>query len=158
MNTTVDALKALYVALGGEETDVAECVTNVDVLNVISAKYEGADDAILNPEAIENIAVVAGNIGGGDFSTVMVTLDASKYHTQVSISIPVISETENVSGGYMAVYAGNNFKITSPVILYKGKAFAFFTSSVGGQISTSGDITYENNAFTITGDGTITIS
>ena len=60
----VDALKYLYVALGGYESDVEECVTSVDVLNVIAEKYSGDADAVLNSVAIENIADVANNIIG----------------------------------------------------------------------------------------------
>lgn len=63
--TNVEALKALYAALGGDPADVADAVTIVDVLNAIAAKYEGADDATINPDAIANIAAVAENIGGG---------------------------------------------------------------------------------------------
>jgi len=60
--TNVEALKALYAALGGDPADVADATTIVGVLNVIAAKYEGADDATANAEAIANIAAVAGNI------------------------------------------------------------------------------------------------
>jgi hypothetical protein len=60
--TNVEALQALYIALGGDAADVANCTTIVEVLNAISAKYEGADDATLNPDAIANIAAVAGSI------------------------------------------------------------------------------------------------
>jgi hypothetical protein len=60
--TNVEALKALYAALGGTASDVANCTTIVEVLNAISAKYEGADDATLNPDAIANITAVVGSI------------------------------------------------------------------------------------------------
>lgn len=60
--TNVEALKTLYAALGGTPADVAGASTIVEVLNAIAAKYEGEDDAILNPEAIANIAAVAGNL------------------------------------------------------------------------------------------------
>lgn len=60
--TNVEALKALYTALGGEASDVANASTIVEVLNAIAAKYDGDDDAIINPDAIANIAAVAGNI------------------------------------------------------------------------------------------------
>lgn len=60
--SNVEALKALYVALGGEASAVANAVTIVDVLNAIAAKYSGDSDATLNAEAISNIAAVAGNI------------------------------------------------------------------------------------------------
>ena len=56
----VDALKSLYTALGGNSADVANAVTIVDVLNAIAALFSGDDDATTNPEAIANIAAVAG--------------------------------------------------------------------------------------------------
>lgn len=65
MNTNVDALKNLYEQLGGAPADVANCNTIVEVLNAIAAKYGGSDDAIINPDAINNIAAVASSIGGG---------------------------------------------------------------------------------------------
>ena len=65
MNLTVDRLKELFVKLGGAESVVAGCSTIVEVLNAISAKYDGKDDAILNPDAISNITEIADKIGGG---------------------------------------------------------------------------------------------
>ena len=58
MDTNVQALKNLYVALGGTLSNVENCNTSVEVLNAISALYDGASDAILNPDAINNIALV----------------------------------------------------------------------------------------------------
>lgn len=72
MEKTVGALEKLYEALGGGAADVENCRTNVDVLNAIAAKYGGASDAILNAEAIENIAAVADKIGGGGQTRVQV--------------------------------------------------------------------------------------
>lgn len=60
--TNVEALKALYAALGGDAADVADATTSVEVLNAIAAKYDGESDAILNPEAIANIVAVLDNI------------------------------------------------------------------------------------------------
>lgn len=60
--TNVEALKALYTALGGTASDVENVSTIVGVLNAIAAKYEGADDATLNPDAIANITAVIDNI------------------------------------------------------------------------------------------------
>jgi hypothetical protein len=60
--TNVEALKALYAALGGDAADVADATTITAVLNAIAAKYEGADDATTNAEAIANITAVLDNI------------------------------------------------------------------------------------------------
>lgn len=60
--TNVEALKALYVALGGDADDVANVSTIVGVLNAIAAKYDGDDDATINPDAIANITAVLDNI------------------------------------------------------------------------------------------------
>ena len=60
--TNVEALKTLYVALGGEAADVENASTIVEVLNTIAEKYDGESDATLNAEAIANIAAVAGSI------------------------------------------------------------------------------------------------
>ena len=60
--TNVEALQALYAALGGTPSNVANASTSVEVLNAIAALFDGEDDAILNPEAIANIAAIAGSI------------------------------------------------------------------------------------------------
>lgn len=60
--TNVEALKALYEALGGDASEVADVDTIVDVLNAIAAKYDGESDATIKPDAIANITAVAGNI------------------------------------------------------------------------------------------------
>ena len=56
MAKTVNALKGLYVALGGSESDVASCTKTVQVLNKIAALYSGTATATKISEAIENIA------------------------------------------------------------------------------------------------------
>ena len=60
--TNVEALKALYAALGGTAADVANAVTIVDVLNALAALFEGDDDATTNADAIANITAVASAI------------------------------------------------------------------------------------------------
>ena len=58
----VEALKALYVALGGSADNVANAVTIVDVLNEIAKQFSGDYDATQNAEAIANITAVASAI------------------------------------------------------------------------------------------------
>lgn len=65
MNTNPEALKALYVAAGGDASAVADAVTTVDVLNAIAVLLGGDGDATTNPDAIDNIAAVY-TPGGGD--------------------------------------------------------------------------------------------
>lgn len=66
--TKVDALKALYTALGGED-DLSAVTKTVDVLNAISALNGGKSDATLIASAISNIsAAVAEEDNGGDLS------------------------------------------------------------------------------------------
>lgn len=58
--TNVEALKALYVALGGETSGVADAVTIVDCLNAIATLLGStAPAALTNAEAIANVAAVA---------------------------------------------------------------------------------------------------
>ena len=54
----VSALKALYAALGGTASDVANATTIVEVLNAIAVLLGGTGGATLNPDAIAIIAAV----------------------------------------------------------------------------------------------------
>lgn len=76
--TNVDALKALYAALGGTPSDVAAETTIVGVLNAIADKFSGDDDAVLNAEAIANITEVVGNINPPQLQNKTVTPTMSK--------------------------------------------------------------------------------
>lgn len=60
--TNVEALKALYAAMGGTASDVANAVTIVQVLDAISKRFSGTENAVLNADAISNIAAVVGNV------------------------------------------------------------------------------------------------
>lgn len=55
----VESLKAIFEAIGGDPSDVAETSTIVGVLNAISGVLGGATNATTNAEAIANIAAVA---------------------------------------------------------------------------------------------------
>lgn len=68
--TNVEALKNLYAALGGNAADVADAVTNVDVLNAIAGFLGGEADANLISDAINNISAVAPT-GGGDIDSLI---------------------------------------------------------------------------------------
>lgn len=58
MKTNPEALKALYVAAGGDASAVADAVTSVDVLNKIAVLFGGVGTATTNPDAIDNITAV----------------------------------------------------------------------------------------------------
>lgn len=60
--TNVEALKALYAAMGGTASDVANAVTIVQILDAISKRFSGTENAVLNADAISNIAAVVGNV------------------------------------------------------------------------------------------------
>lgn len=76
--TNVDALKALYVALGGSADDVASETTIVGVLNAIADKFSGDDDAVLNAEGIAAITAVVGNVNPPSLQNKTVTPTTSK--------------------------------------------------------------------------------
>lgn len=105
MNLTVDRLKELFVKLGGAESVVAGCNTIVEVLNAISAKYDGKDDAILNPDAISNITEIADKIGGGGVPANALVIEGatdiklSLFNDDLGITSVVVPGTvENVRG------------------------------------------------------------
>lgn len=61
--TNVEALKNVYVALGGSAEDVSEVVTNVEILRAIFVQLGGDPDAVsaqvMNAAIIDAIADVA---------------------------------------------------------------------------------------------------
>lgn len=74
----VSALKDLYVALGGSEEDVQDVNSIVGVLNAISTMYGGETSNTISG-AIEDIADVSGNIGGGSKFPFRRIITPSKY-------------------------------------------------------------------------------
>lgn len=105
--TNVDALKALYAALGGSAADVANANTIVEVLNAISAKFDGDADATLNADAIANIAAVAGAIlPTTQTKTVTpttsqqeITPDTGKLLSKVTVNAVTAAIDENIVAG-----------------------------------------------------------
>ena len=102
--TNVEALKALYVALGGDADDVANVSTIVGVLNAIAAKYDGEDDATLNPEAISNIAEIAGSLtptlieknitANGEYAA---SADEADGYSSVNVTVSPTLKNESVT-------------------------------------------------------------
>lgn len=110
MNDNVQALKSLYIALGGESVDVEDLNTNVEVLNAISEKFEGEGGATSNPVAIKNIAAVAENIGGGGVAP-----------TRIATLIPeqtISGERDELEDTLIKDYAP-----TSMTIIYDGTTY-----------------------------------
>ena len=64
MNGNVEALRRLFVEIGGDPSEANDCLTTVAVLNAIARQLGGEGGAIINPAAIDNIADVAGSIVG----------------------------------------------------------------------------------------------
>lgn len=152
--TTVEALKDLYVALGGELADVQDMSTNVAVLNAISAKYSGASDAVLNPEAVANIAAVADQIGGGsgesDYSTAEVTINNTRDNSSIQAYSGFIEDDALI---LRKLVSYGETKLT--IVLYKGEAKLEINADE--ITSTSGDLEEINTAlYKVTGNCTIT--
>lgn len=106
--TNVEALKAVYVALGGDTADVANALTIVNVLNAISDLLDGADDAITNPEAIANIAAVASGVApkptqektvAPSTTSQEVTADTGKVLSKVTVEAVTASIDANIVAG-----------------------------------------------------------
>lgn len=166
--TNVEALKSLYVQLGGSAADVANASTSVEVLNAIAAKYEGDDDAILNPDAIANIAAVADSIGGGgsggdsDYNTATVSVTGSDG------AFYVYCNHDADSAEYMNIFAledGNfNTYLYAPdvdqtvtgTLLYKGDSYTLSPYNV--VVSVTGDAEYDEENFVIVGTGDFTVA
>lgn len=62
MKTTPEALKALYAALGGTASDVADLDKTVDLLNALAALCGSDDAAERIPDAIDLITAQSANI------------------------------------------------------------------------------------------------
>lgn len=98
--TNTEALKDLYIALGGTAAEVAGPMSNVDVLNAIAAKFEGDGSAVDNAAAVLNIAAVAGNISGGGEPA----LGEIVVRNTTTLKFSVYAyELQEMQGGRMAV-------------------------------------------------------
>lgn len=106
--TNVEALKSLYHALGGDLDDVADVNSIVGMLNAISAKFDGADDAELNAQGIANITEIIGNITA-DLTTLDVTPTTEAQnikptapidgYSEVNVSAVTAAIDENITAG-----------------------------------------------------------
>lgn len=175
--TNVEALQSLYVALGGVAADVANASTSVEVLNAIAAKYGGESDAILNPEAIANIADVAGSISPTPDKTDVIkliernfttfdipegttTIGASAFNNAVdltSIDIPegITSIDNNAFYGCLALA---NVGLPNGITSIGISAFSFCKSLKAIEIPSSIESIAENSFQHCTALETITIN
>lgn len=126
MKTTPEALKDLYVALGGDASAVADASTSVDVMNAIAEKLGGEGGAALNPDAIDNITAVAGNAGGGvqwlaEYKGTGADLSYTKEEIQAVIAavreseanVPIVYATAKMGEDEATGYAGGAAAQTS---------------------------------------------
>ena len=103
----VEALKALYVALGGSADNVANATLIVDVLNEIAKLYSGSYDATQNAEAIANITAVASAINKPvqnreitpTTSLQTITADTGKVLGTVKVKAVTAAIDENIIAG-----------------------------------------------------------
>lgn len=115
--TNPEALKELFVALGGEETAVAEANTNVEMLNAISEQLGGETGAITNPEAISNIAKVATGGGGGETTTVIIENNIDRTLNVRSLEGDVAIPTNTSKEITIPKVDASSIDLTKPPIL-----------------------------------------
>lgn len=107
--TNPEALKALYVALGGDPSAVADDNLTVEVLNAIAEKYSGNGDATIIPEAIDNIASVATGLikpsGTKSITSNGTNIDVKNYE-KANVNVP------NPSSGSISISANGTYDVT----------------------------------------------
>lgn len=140
--TNVEALKALYVALGNEAADVENANTIVDVLNAIAAKYEGKDDAMTNSEGIKNITAVLDNIipepvpseNNAKFGTNPNTFKV--LSNLVSIDVPS-GVTQIDASAFYGASKLSNINLPDTITIIRGNSFNNCTSLTSIEIPSS---------------------
>lgn len=99
-STKADALKDIYVTLGGNASDVEEVSTVTEMIQKVTE-------------------VASGGGGGGDFSTATVTVIANS-NTPLTVPVAVDDPLADAARGFYPVWSGST---NLTVILYKGAAF-----------------------------------
>lgn len=104
--TNVDALKALYTALGGS-ADLTTAVTVAEVLNAIAVLFGGSSDAIQISDAIQAITAVAGAIVPAKQTKTVtpttskqnITADSGKVLEKVTVNAVTAAIDANIVAG-----------------------------------------------------------
>lgn len=146
--TNVEALKALYIALGGKSADVANASTIVEVLNATSALFEGDNDAVLNAEAIANIAAVADNIKPETTLIEKTITENGTYNAEDDSADGYSSVNVEVSGG------GFSYVVATSGTGSSSEVTGFFTSA-SGDYYFEGGYEYASGDYIIFANGTI---
>lgn len=143
--------------------EIAGLSTDVKPTNVATGSVFFETDTtkiyIYDGENEEWNEVTCGSGGGGgggdsDFSTAEVTLVISD-DTAISIQTGAIIDNDELVG----LYETQLYPDTYEVVTYKGHAYWQLMDYEGiTDIQTSGDITFNDGSFDITGAGTITIT
>ena len=114
-------------------------------------------------ERFHKVAYSGGGSGGGesgDFSIANVAITVSDLFAQngLSVSFPVVVEDGEYSGLNSSPFFPRGLSETIVVPMWKGKAFAVLQDEAN--VATTGGVAFDSDAmeFTITGDGTITIT
>ena len=116
--TNPKALKELATALEIDVADVPD--KNVAVLNAIAENYQGEGSAETIPEALENIAAVADNIGSKPEGSISITangndIDVAQYATaDVNVPNPSTGQLNVSTNGTYDVTEKASVKVTVP--------------------------------------------
>lgn len=155
---TLDALKDLYVAAGGSASAVANASTNVEVLNAIAVLNGGDGGSVLIPDAVEDIADHYSGGGGGDITTVKISV-RNAASTSAALSIPTFDDDLG-SATFVTPVINPGPAKDIDVILYNGSAVGVIsTLPSGATASGTGGVSFTSaTEFKVTGTGSIVIS
>lgn len=147
-----------YLAkIAGEDITAPEARTR---LEAYLAKIAEEDVEVPEPRTrLEYYMNKIAENGGGetsDFTTCQVTITNNTSVT-INIPLPTANDTAGGSGSFCDGRVPANEEVTFTCILYKGLCAAYLDQE-GLSVNCEGLISYEEDEFAITGDGTITIA
>lgn len=99
-----------------------------------------------------------GGGGSSDFSTAEVAVTTGGDNPLPTLNLCAVFDEEGYTS--LEAFQGTGFRETLTVPLYKGTCVWYFTfgEALTPTVAVTGDIVYDDGAFYITGNGTITIS